>query len=98
MAAQLGGPSRSNSPVIEKSAPRRSYRPTDDSRLLDGLKKDNRDAKGAEVLDVWMSRSDHVVAAAPGFKVIGSERQRAARGDQPMNRELVPAYRSSTQR
>ena len=68
MAAQLGG-------QVELSSHREfgaaQVRPTNDSRLLDGL-EDNRDAQGRRVLDVWMSHGDRVVAVPPGFKVIGA--------------------------
>jgi GMP synthase (glutamine-hydrolysing) len=68
MAAQLGGQVESSS---QREFGAAQVRPTADSRLLDGL-EDNRDARGRRVLDVWMSHGDHVVAAPPGFKVIGS--------------------------
>jgi GMP synthase (glutamine-hydrolysing) len=68
MAAQLGGQVESSSHREFGAA---QVRPTADSRLLDGL-EDNRDSRGRRVLDVWMSHGDRVVAAPPGFRVIGS--------------------------
>jgi GMP synthase (glutamine-hydrolysing) len=68
MAAQLGG-------QVESSTRREfgaaQIRPTNASRLLDGL-EDNRDAAGTRVLDVWMSHGDHVTAVPPGFTVIAA--------------------------
>ena len=68
MAAQLGG-------KVESSAHREfgfaQVRPEAGSRLFDGL-EDARDAAGRRLLDVWMSHGDRVIAAPPGFKVIGA--------------------------
>src|SRR6201996_9099892 len=68
MAHQLGG-------EVQGSARREfgaaQVRPTNDSRLLDGL-EDNRDAQGRRLLDVWMSHGDRVTALPPGFKAIAS--------------------------
>src|SRR6202012_5294422 len=68
MAQQLGGE--------VQGSPHREFgfaqvRPTDSSRLLDGL-EDNRDAQGRRLLDVWMSHGDRVTALPPGFKAIAS--------------------------
>ena len=68
MAAQLGG-------QVEMSSHREfgaaQIRPTASCRLFDGL-EDNRDGAGRRVLDVWMSHGDRVVAAPPGFAVVGA--------------------------
>jgi GMP synthase (glutamine-hydrolysing) len=68
MAAQLGGQVES---ATHREFGAAQIRPTDASRLLDGL-EDNRDAAGRRVLDVWMSHGDRVVAVPDGFTVIAS--------------------------